>query len=114
MLAELGHRDAAQRQRGRIIAQRDVLEGAERIAGGEGACGSGDEGIHCREATSPAPAVERPAIYLAAATTTQYFRDVATVVNAGGPLDKAKLVEVMSRYGLALAVPSRSAAAPGA
>jgi quercetin dioxygenase-like cupin family protein len=44
----------------------------------------------------------------------QYFRDVATVVNAGGPPDKAKLVEVMSRYGLTLAVPSRSAAAGGA
>jgi quercetin dioxygenase-like cupin family protein len=30
----------------------------------------------------------------------QYFRDVAAVVNAGGPPDKAKLLEVMSRYGL--------------
>ena len=30
----------------------------------------------------------------------QYFRDVAAVVNAGGPPDKAKLVEVMRRYGL--------------
>jgi quercetin dioxygenase-like cupin family protein len=31
----------------------------------------------------------------------QYFRDVAGVVNAGGPPDKAKLLEVMTRYGLA-------------
>lgn len=30
----------------------------------------------------------------------QYFRDVAAVVNAGGPPDKAALVAVMSRYGL--------------
>jgi quercetin dioxygenase-like cupin family protein len=30
----------------------------------------------------------------------QYFRDVATVVNAGGPPDKARLLEVMGRYGL--------------
>lgn len=33
----------------------------------------------------------------------QYFRDVAAVINAGGPPDKAALVAVMSRYGLALA-----------
>jgi quercetin dioxygenase-like cupin family protein len=30
----------------------------------------------------------------------QYFRDVAAVVNAGGPPDKAALIAVMSRYGL--------------
>ena len=36
----------------------------------------------------------------------QYFRDVAEVVNAGGPPDKAALVAVMSRYGLVLAAPN--------
>lgn len=35
----------------------------------------------------------------------QYFRDVAAVVNAGGPPDKAALVSVMSRYGLVPAAP---------
>jgi quercetin dioxygenase-like cupin family protein len=30
----------------------------------------------------------------------QYFKEVAAVVNAGGPPDKAKLLEVMTRYGL--------------
>ena len=30
----------------------------------------------------------------------QYFRDVATLVSAGGPPDRAKLMEVMTRYGL--------------
>jgi uncharacterized cupin superfamily protein len=30
----------------------------------------------------------------------QYFRDVAVVATAGGPPDKAKLLEVMTRYGL--------------
>ena len=30
----------------------------------------------------------------------QYFRDVAAVVNAGGPPDRAKLLEVMARYKL--------------
>ena len=40
----------------------------------------------------------------------QYFREVATVVNAGGPPDKAKLVAVMSRYGLTPALPAQPAA----
>jgi quercetin dioxygenase-like cupin family protein len=35
----------------------------------------------------------------------QYFRDVATVVSAGGPPDRAKLLEVMTRYGLVPAAP---------
>ncbi len=35
----------------------------------------------------------------------QYFRDVAAVINAGGPPDKAALVSVMSRYGLVPAAP---------
>jgi quercetin dioxygenase-like cupin family protein len=30
----------------------------------------------------------------------QYFRDVGVVVNAGGPPDKAKLITIMTRYGL--------------
>lgn len=38
----------------------------------------------------------------------QYFHDVASVINAGGPPDKTALIAVMSRYGL---IP---AAAPGA
>ena len=38
----------------------------------------------------------------------QYFRDVAAVVNAGGPPDKAALVAVMARYGLVPAAPRRT------
>jgi len=30
----------------------------------------------------------------------QYFRDVAKVVSAGGPLDRMQLLSVMARYGL--------------
>ena len=36
----------------------------------------------------------------------QYFRDVATVVNASGPPDRARLLQVMSRYGLVPAAPN--------
>ena len=35
----------------------------------------------------------------------RYFEDVAEVVNAGGPPDKAKLLQVMGRYGLVPAPP---------
>ena len=35
----------------------------------------------------------------------QYFKDIAAVVNAGGPPDKAALVAVMAGYGLVPAVP---------
>lgn len=33
----------------------------------------------------------------------QYFRDVAAVINAGGPPDRVRLLAVMSGYGLAAA-----------
>jgi hypothetical protein len=35
----------------------------------------------------------------------QYFKDVAAVVGAGGPPDKAALMAIMGRYGLAAAAP---------
>lgn len=35
----------------------------------------------------------------------EYFEDVAVVVNAGGPPDRAALLSVMSRYGLVPAAP---------
>jgi quercetin dioxygenase-like cupin family protein len=37
----------------------------------------------------------------------QFFRDVGAVAGAGGPPDRAKLVEVMARYGLVLAAPKQ-------
>ena len=35
----------------------------------------------------------------------QYFRDVGAVINAGGPPDRARLLAVMSSYGLVPAAP---------
>lgn len=35
----------------------------------------------------------------------QYFRDVGAVINAGGPPDRARLLAVMSSYGLLAAAP---------
>ena len=37
----------------------------------------------------------------------EYFREVAGVVNAGGPPDRAKLGQVMARYGLRPAAPQQ-------
>jgi len=53
----------------------------------------------------------RALVMLAPDIGMQYFRDVATVVNAGGPPDRARLLEVMSRYGLVPAAPPQSAIA---
>jgi quercetin dioxygenase-like cupin family protein len=38
----------------------------------------------------------------------RYFRDIAEIVNAGGPPDKVKVMEVMTRYGLRPAAPPAS------
>lgn len=40
----------------------------------------------------------------------QYFRDVAAVINGGGPPDRSALISVMSRYGLVPAAPAAAAA----
>jgi uncharacterized cupin superfamily protein len=48
----------------------------------------------------------RALIILSPDIGAQYFKDVAAVVNAGGPPDKAALVAVMSRYGLVPSAPS--------
>ncbi len=50
-IAELRHRDAAQRQRRRIVAQRDPVQRAERIAAGKGTRGGGDQRVHSNPAT---------------------------------------------------------------
>jgi hypothetical protein len=46
MLAQLRHGDAAQRQRRRIVAQRNPLERAQRIAARQGPRGGGDQRVH--------------------------------------------------------------------
>jgi uncharacterized cupin superfamily protein len=48
----------------------------------------------------------RALIILSPDIGAQYFKDVAAVVNRGGPPDKAALVAVMGRYGLVPSAPS--------
>ena len=55
--------------------------------------------------SNPFDAPARSLIVLSPDIGLQYFKDVAAVVNKGGPPDKAALVAVMGRYGLVPAAP---------
>ncbi len=55
--------------------------------------------------SNPFGSVARALITLAPDIGPKYFEDVASVVNAGGPPDKAAIVAVMSRHGLVPAAP---------
>lgn len=57
--------------------------------------------------SNPHDAAARALIILTPDIGAQYFRDVADVINAGGPPDRTKLLEVMSRYGLVPAPPQK-------
>ena len=55
--------------------------------------------------SNPHNGTARALIVLTPDIGAQYFRDVGAVINAGGPPDRAKLIDVMSRYGLVPAPP---------
>ena len=55
--------------------------------------------------SNPHSEAARALIVLTPDIGAQYFRDVGSIVNAGGPPDRAKLLGVMSRYGLVPAPP---------
>jgi quercetin dioxygenase-like cupin family protein len=59
------------------------------------------------EGTRPARAL----VVLTPDIGAQYFLDVGAVVNAGGPPDRARLLEVMAQYGLVPAAPPQPATA---
>jgi quercetin dioxygenase-like cupin family protein len=50
--------------------------------------------------SNPFAETARALIVLSPDIGAQYFKDVAAVVNVGGPPDKAALLSVMARYGL--------------
>jgi uncharacterized cupin superfamily protein len=56
--------------------------------------------------SNPFDCSARALIILSPDIGAQYFKDIAAVVNAGGPPDNAALVAVMSRYGLVPSAPS--------
>jgi quercetin dioxygenase-like cupin family protein len=55
---------------------------------------------------NPFDCTARALIILSPDIGAQYFKDVAAVVNRGGPPDKAALIAVMGRYGLVPSAPS--------
>ena len=55
--------------------------------------------------SNPFAETARALIVMSPDIGAQYFKDVAAVINAGGPPDKAALISVMSRYGLVPAAP---------
>jgi quercetin dioxygenase-like cupin family protein len=55
--------------------------------------------------SNPFAETARALIVLSPDIGAEYFKDVATVINAGGPPDRAALVSVMSRYGLVPGAP---------
>jgi quercetin dioxygenase-like cupin family protein len=55
--------------------------------------------------SNPFDTTARALIMMSPDVGAQYFRDVAEIVNAPGPPDKAALLSVMSRYGLVLPPP---------
>ncbi|SKC97212.1 Cupin domain-containing protein [Burkholderia sp. CF099] len=55
--------------------------------------------------SNPHNGTARALIVLTPDVGAQYFRDVGTIVSAGGPPDRSKLIDVMSRYGLVPAPP---------
>ena len=55
--------------------------------------------------SNPHNGTARALIVLTPDIGAQYFRDVGAIVSAGGPPDRSKLIDVMSRYGLVPAPP---------
>jgi quercetin dioxygenase-like cupin family protein len=64
--------------------------------------------------SNPHSETARALIVLTPDIGAQYFRDVGSIVNAGGPPDRAKLLGVMSKYGLVPAPQGAAAAQQGA
>jgi len=56
--------------------------------------------------SNPFSETARALVVLSPDVGAQYFRDVAEVINAGGPPDKAALVAAMAKYGLVVAAPN--------
>ncbi len=57
--------------------------------------------------SNPFDRSSRALIFMSPDVGAQYFRDVASVINAGGAPDKDALMAVMTRYGLVPAPPPR-------
>jgi quercetin dioxygenase-like cupin family protein len=88
-----------------------VLEGTLRYSVGSDTRDLGPgQTMHTPKGTvhgfsNPFGGTARALIVMSPDIGAQYFRDVAAVINAGGPPDKHALVSIMSRYGLVPSAP---------
>lgn len=57
---------------------------------------------------NPGTETVRALVMLTPDIGVQFFRDVGALASAGGPPDRAKLMEVMTRYGLVPAAPKQA------
>lgn len=62
--------------------------------------------------SNPGAEAARALVIMTPDVGAQYFRDVAAVAAAGGPPDRARLMQVMTRYGLVPAAPRPAPVAP--
>ena len=62
--------------------------------------------------SNPGTETARALVMMTPDIGAQYFRDVAAVAAAGRPPDRAKLMQVMTRYGLVAAAPRLQGATP--
>jgi quercetin dioxygenase-like cupin family protein len=58
---------------------------------------------------NPGSETARTLVMLTPDIGEQFFRDVSALAGTGGPPDRAKLMEVMTKYGLVPAVPEQAA-----
>jgi quercetin dioxygenase-like cupin family protein len=58
--------------------------------------------------SNPGSETARTLVMLTPDIGEQFFREVGVLANAGGPPDRVKLIEVMSRYGLVPAAPKQA------
>lgn len=58
--------------------------------------------------SNPGPGTSRSLVMMTPDIGAQFFVDVAALAGAGGPPDRTKLLEVMTRYGLVPAAPRPS------
>jgi quercetin dioxygenase-like cupin family protein len=58
--------------------------------------------------SNPGPSTARALVMMTPDIGEQYFLDVAALAGAGGPPDRTKLVQLMSRYGLVPAAPKQT------
>jgi quercetin dioxygenase-like cupin family protein len=88
-----------------------VLEGTLRYSvGADTRDLAPGESMHTPKGTvhgfsNPFAGTARALIVMSPDLGAQYFREMAAVINAGGPPDKGTLVSIMSRYGLVPSAP---------